>query len=649
MSDEKTSLIAKAKRARELGDIDLAIAYLDQAESITPSQAGTFADSIGSGATLGFSDEIAGVVGATAGTILPEDMGGFPKGTEWKDAYEGISGYARENKKAFAERNPGADLALELAGGFATGGAGAGRVAGTKALSGAPKYARYAAAGTVPGAIAGAGYAEPGETIKGIGSGALTGAAIGAAIPAAGTLAKETVMKGAEVWKKPITYANRKLAEAMERDGLTPEKVTARLTRIGDQATISDAGGENIKGLARAATSFPGKAKDQAERFFNRRQWNQGNRVIDRLRETLSVKDDFFAGLDDIAGKMKTMAGPAYNEAWKVKIPMTPKLKSLMERPAMANAWAKAKRIAADEGEELPEVFRLNEAGDKVIGITSAPNMKAWHYMKGGLDDVVGGHKNQITGKIEGNEGYAADKVRRETLAELRRLNPKYAEANKIYSGLAQMKDALFQGKKLFSDDADITARAFNAMADSEKEMFRLGAAKAIMNRIEGAADGHNVYNKIFQNKTIRRKLKTIFPDPKSYRQFQSFMLKEKEMFETRGKVLGGSPTARIEGEKADMLVDPGALMEAGKGNYGNAAAQMARSVAARAKLPTESIRNELGPSLFSNDKAVQNRTLQGLIDGKYIDPGIQAKNQARMMMLLGGSGAVAPGQLPKF
>src|SRR3546814_4981819 len=77
--------------------------------------------------------------------------------------------------------------------------------------------------------------------------------------------------KGIENRMGPGSAGQRKVLEAIERDQMTPQKVQARLRALGPQATLADAGGENLTGLARSAAGVPGPAKNRAAMTLNAR------------------------------------------------------------------------------------------------------------------------------------------------------------------------------------------------------------------------------------------------------------------------------------------------------------------------------------------------------------------------------------------
>jgi len=134
------------------------------------------AGKVASGATFGYADELRALVRSR----LPEIYG--------DKTYEDHLAEARGALEEFGEAHPKTAFGLELAGGAGTGGLGAAKVLGMKAIQAAPKLAQYATMGGLgagQGAVAGSGYAKEGERLKGAAIGSAIGGPLGFALPAA--------------------------------------------------------------------------------------------------------------------------------------------------------------------------------------------------------------------------------------------------------------------------------------------------------------------------------------------------------------------------------------------------------------------------------------------------------------------------------
>lgn len=184
----RSELETALRNAHAAGDTQAAQALAGALQSYSePSEErGTIADSLGQGALLGFSDEIAGALGAVPASFTVNDgimnaLKGIP------DAYRGIRDQARINADAFAERNPGTALASEIAGGLLTGGVGAGRaLTGT---AGREMVKQSAKVGAGFGGVSGLGYSDAdnlGDAAIDTAAGTVAGGLMGAAFPAAG-------------------------------------------------------------------------------------------------------------------------------------------------------------------------------------------------------------------------------------------------------------------------------------------------------------------------------------------------------------------------------------------------------------------------------------------------------------------------------
>ncbi len=164
------------------------------------------AQTAASGATLGFGDELAGLIGAgMQGVISPVVSGETASKEDLLAAYRDVRDFARKRAGQLREESPIAATAADLGGSLATGGA---LLKATKLLPGAQtlstaasklpaealltKISKGAALGLPVGAAAGAGTSEADLTqgdISGLaadtGTGAALGAGIGGAIPLA--------------------------------------------------------------------------------------------------------------------------------------------------------------------------------------------------------------------------------------------------------------------------------------------------------------------------------------------------------------------------------------------------------------------------------------------------------------------------------
>src|SRR3546814_9417357 len=97
---------------------------------------------------------------------------------------------------------------------------------------------------------------------------------------------------------------------------MTPGKVSARLRALGPQATLADAGGENLAGLARAAAGVPGPAKNRAAMTLNARAEGEAGRITQKINKNLKPQD-YFGAEDAFLDRLRTNANDLYGEAYR--------------------------------------------------------------------------------------------------------------------------------------------------------------------------------------------------------------------------------------------------------------------------------------------------------------------------------------------
>ncbi|MBN9497864.1 MAG: hypothetical protein J0H39_13995 [Alphaproteobacteria bacterium] len=192
-------------------------------------------------------------------------------------------------------------------------------------------------------------------------------------------------------------------------------------------------------------------AMDVMRQFFQN-QRGQVSRAVDDVTGAISPVQSTEEGarlLREGAGKAvqkavderRAVARPAYEKALDEAPPfMNDALATLMKRPSMRDAWTSAQRLAAEEGRDLPQYFK--EVDGKLV-LQSAPDWRAWDYIKRGLDSVVEGNKT-VTGV--NSVGRAVARTKDEMLKILDAANPDYAAARKAFAGKSPEIDALTGG-----------------------------------------------------------------------------------------------------------------------------------------------------------------------------------------------------------
>ncbi len=621
--------------------------------SYTPAEAFKIIDDVvrglASGATFGFADEIA----AGANTLT-----GLGEGSSYEE------NLARERERD-ASANPVARFGGEVFGGLMTGSAAlrAGAKAAPKVAEALPGFFKATGSGAAMGGAYGLGHGEggAGNRLEAAGTGALAGAATGAVLYPLIKIVEAGMSgagRGVQNKVKPQSAAERKLLQSIERDELTVQKVRTRLRALGPQATIADAGGQNVAGLARAAAGVPGPAKNRAEMVLNARAQGEAGRLMTKVNQGLRPKD-YYGAEDEFLATLKSNAKGLYDDAYKAGTQLESKeLTKLLKRPIAEKAMREAAKLAGIEGRRLsrldPELTaRLREAvqrGDvdpRVFpegGVGRGITTEAIDDLKRALDSIIERESNQLTGKLNKTGALVAE-FKRQLLREVDRMNPAYGVARKTYSGDAEVLTALRDGRKALKLDPEQITRQMAGMSDAAKEAYRSGAARAIKDIVDATPDGTSAARRLGAKELNRSRLRAIFPDADTYNAFARALIGEQRFQQIRNMVLGGSPTAPRLAEQVDIGVDPGTVVSMAQGREGLISGA-ARAMMQKLTQPNPKMANELSRMMFSRNQAANQGTLDRIMQ-RAITAGankqqIQALEQALIRALAQQEGAAS-------
>lgn len=492
---------------------------------------------VAQGVTLGFGDEIEGAARAL-----------IPGGAGYR---EGVDA-AREDVERFREEHPVGSTLLEVGGGLATGGAGLLRSAGgAAARTGLRRLAaKPLAQGVGGGAVAGAGVSEGGvsERLPGALGGAALGGALGGAVAGVGRL------------RGPAGRARSRLAEAMSDEGTTD--VSALAAKAGPGDTVMDVGGDRVRRLARAAEAIPSEGGEGIRDFLYQRAARQPDELRGALQRRAGVEfGDGAATVRTMTKEMRERAKPLYDAAYEKSVPATT-LADEVELPAFRRAYEQGREIARVEGVDVPDIFAQLDAGVPVDKLPEVP-VRAIDYMKRGLDDITVG--------VEGGpSGQLARGLRSRLKRVLERVDdevPEFGQARASFAGDAAIREAFEAGrgstgnrfalKKFTTENPDEIALALEEMTPSERLAYRRGAVDDLRQKLERSVDEFNPggrdLTKTLGKEDMQRRIRLLFDDEADFRAFQEELARLRNQYDTKGRVLGGSPTSRIDEDKAAL------------------------------------------------------------------------------------------------
>lgn len=390
-----------------------------------------------------------------------------------------------------------------------------------------------------------------------------------------------------------------------------------------------------LQALGGSVARFSPDAKAIAEQNFNPRALGQADRAVNAIDEYLAPITDIKARSTNIIEGGKPTYGPLYDAAYAAPPITSPRLEQILNTPAGREAVARANTIAANEFRDPKAMgFVLDDAGNTLLEPTipmslttvgregGAPiqqpgfTTQSLDYVKRGIDDILEPQRNEITGKLNLDEGGSAiNGVQRALLDEMDNLNPDYKAARAAYAQYAKQAEALNTGHQVLPRGT-LPQRDFEAiLARQTPETLpeaRRGYATALADQVDRARLSANPYEAIYGSSQQQGKLATIFPEgaPKFDRLYNI----EKVMAATRNEALGGSQTQprniadqMFQNNALNGAADAGIQVLTGGGVPGatKVLGMAARAIKDRSNLGLLGARqkaDELAPALFDTN-----------------------------------------------
>ena len=485
-------------------------------------------------------------------------------------------------------------------------------------------------AGGLVGAVAGAGGAKTPEEIaqealtSGVTSAVLGGTTEGvmkAVRPVAGVVkaqAGRMIPEGLRglAGGSSVDLARRRVAQAMLRDGATPDQVTARMAKLGDDAILAESAGYNTRDLLDTMATLPGRTKNYTEDLIRQRQSQRGGRLATSAQQQLSPTGARLAdSVEALLTKRDVEATPLYEQLKTVTVTLDDDLKKILDAANQLGAFGRAKQISIG----LREPFSLQDF--KKATNASMPDLDK---VKRGLDDIISG-KSSTNDKGEINEyGRAVVKLKQDLLKRLddATVDPDtgaslYKSARNAYAGPSALISAAELGRTVMNKPATTIRALVKDMSDSELESFRVGAYEGLK-EMAGTQPGQTQLLNMWKEPATQERLKEIFPSERSFRQFASDVAAEARKKEIQS-VGRGSQTAgreaRVEDVGVQTLQDTANIAAAANTMDVTSLINMLSNNMKRTSVP-EPVRNEIGRILMSRaTSADEVKILRNVID----------------------------------
>jgi hypothetical protein len=456
------------------------------------------------------------------------------------------------------------------------------------------------------------------------------------------------------IGKSADDLAKERLATALARDGRTPEQVAARLRALGPDAPLAVGAGKNTRDLLDTMATMPGRTSDDVEKLIRRQQVARPGRLIDAAQQGLGTNgarlSQTLTGLDEMRS---AAAAPMYAQIRDVGVTVDDELGRLLERARPA--FAEAEKLARVKGVpfELPEAIKAaadaRRASPNLSNMltekAAAPAVRLGQLdtLKRSLYDMEQANINPETGRLTeyGNAlkalrqaivKKADDATRDETGRSL------YEAARNVYAGPSELRAAANLGAQVITKPGWKIDDLTKGLGDAELQAFRIGAMESLREKL-GREGGQTEILKMWKEPATQERLRAIFPDLRSYREFAAEVAKEarRKSLETVGR---GSQTAarqaRMDDEGSAFLtgaLDAGTALKTGNPL---SVVSAVRNLYGRTVMP-EPVRDRIGGLLMtpSQDAPAVLADLSRYVQAEQV----RRANAAARSGLLGGVG----------
>jgi hypothetical protein len=566
-------------------------------ESMTRGRARAF----GQGASFGFQDEIAGMMGAAASVVDPRipTFGGQGPATVYRD----IQQAEQAAQNAFAEANPIENIALQAAGGIAN--------PMSRMLVGRDPYT----AGAIAGAVTGAGSAQgTGAADAALGAG--VGAGTGLVFAAGG-------QAGRQIWQRLAPGVKGQMVKLAQSTGLSPEQIAERLRAFGPAGTLADIS-DNTRASAGTLAARLGVAKQRIA-AYERRSEQAFGRLLQPIVRSLGDRARGVQTEQQLRAVLEEQASPLYRQAFEQPVQMTTGLRDIFSRPSVQAAWRKTARVGADDlGVPLGQL----KAG-------KLPSFQGWQYITELLYD-----KQAALYKAGANKqaGLVRD-LRRAILSELDAQSPAFQQARQLWSSAKTAEDAIAAGQKFTTTSLDELLDTVQGLDPGDLPFFRLGVGRAIQSKLETVQDSADITRSL-RNPAFRAKLRTVMGNDELAFDFINSVRVEQEFQKTFNEVARQSATAGRQAVTQQLTgggVVGDVANQAGRGMW-----ETARDLLKNATGPREATLQTLGDLLTTQDPARQQMAIRLMQQEPEALTGAAA---SRLYFLLGQQAANRRGQ----
>jgi hypothetical protein len=489
-------------------------------------------------------------------------------------SYDELLREIRQSRARFAEAEPGAAMALNVAGGIApmfipgVGMLGKAAQAATGISKLASPLARTMATGSAQGALAGVGAGEGAEERATMGlAGAGLGGVLGGAMFGGGRGAQFArdayrARGGGDEARAAETAADI-LAGRIEG---APADLRTRLDlerRYGVPTTLATASPE-LATLTETVMREPSTSRAALATTLAEQQAGAPRRVQTQIDMAFPGTPDYFATADQVQDTLRRNAITAYDAAYAAAPEIRDqRLRQVLSNPRIQSAYQDALKMSEDEmaaaalrGED-PSKFAMKKFMDPVIneqgelsGLTlsntTVPDLRSLDTVKKALDARI----TALYASGQGGTATSLKELRNAFVNRLDQVGPnEYRAARAQFKGDIEIKQALEAGLASNKLRWQQVAKLARDYSPGELQAFKTGLVQNLMKRFEDTSRKRNFADEIINTPNLRKSLQAV-TDPGEFTVLNAALKREAELFKETGRVTGGSQTFGRAAEK---------------------------------------------------------------------------------------------------
>ena len=325
--------------------------------------------------------------------------------------------------------------------------------------------------------------------------------------------------------------AERRIADALQRGGMDPAALRARLDELGPGAMIADIDPMATR-LGRTAFISPGQAPRIISEAMDARNRQTGERIGNSVRESFGDTNPAVLEAERLRGQRAGEGVRLYEEAVGPEAPfvVSPQMRQIMqETPAIREVMDRIEQDAARMGRQLTPAQVAHRVKQQLQADTDAAFSSGRAINKEDVRDV-------------------GERWRK----ALHEANPAIKQADEAWQAGSQSIDALELGRQFMrqgtGEVADAVSPAVLAdriprMSAEEAQAFLAGAADTLYGKVNsGMRPARQVAAALDENQNLRSKLVSMLGQDNANRLFNRAMA-ERTFAGTDKAIRGGSDT----------------------------------------------------------------------------------------------------------